>query len=34
MNYILIYPNNDAGSDIIFKEYKKLKIKILRFCHQ
>ena len=24
-NYIIIYPNNDLGSDIILKEYKKLK---------
>ncbi len=30
MNYILIYPNNDAGSDIIFKEYKKLKNKNIK----
>lgn len=25
MNYILIYPNNDAGSDKIIKEYEKIK---------
>ena len=24
-NYVIIYPNNDNGSDIIFEEYKKLK---------
>ena len=25
LNYIVIYPNNDLGSDIIFTEYQKLK---------
>jgi len=25
MNYVVIYPNNDTGSDIIIQEYKKLK---------
>lgn len=25
-NYILIYPNNDLGSNFIFDEYKKLKV--------
>ena len=24
-NYVVIYPNNDAGSDIILKEYERLK---------
>lgn len=25
MNYVVIYPNNDSGSDIIIQEYKKIK---------
>ena len=25
LNYVVIYPNNDSGSDFIFAEYKKLK---------
>lgn len=25
MNYIVVYPNNDPGSDIIFNEYKRLE---------
>jgi len=25
LNYVIIYPNNDAGSDIIFNELKRLK---------
>ena len=26
LNYILIYPNNDHGSDIILKEMSKFKL--------
>lgn len=29
-NFILIYPNNDNGSDIILREYKKLNLNRLR----
>ena len=25
LNYVIVYPNNDLGSDIIFEEYEKLK---------
>ena len=31
-NYVVIYPNNDAGANIIFKEYEKIKKnKLFRF---
>jgi len=29
-NFVLIYPNNDHGSNIILKEYKKIKSKFIR----
>jgi UDP-N-acetylglucosamine 2-epimerase (hydrolysing) len=29
-NFVLIYPNNDHGSNIIFKEYKKINSKNIR----
>ena len=35
-NYIILYPNNDPGSEIIFNEIKKIHkvITILEFYHQ